>query len=437
VFRAADGSEQETVHAHYVLGSPTRTAKEHEMLRDARQFAQQIAGGDPRVAPLAHALRLPGSFHCKEITRRSRVLSYNPERVLNLSKAFETLRHSAHGLVTVCEPSPELEKKRWAAEALRVETERVRTASVGKRNSLLNLAAFRLGQIVGAELLAREYVESELRTAALASGLRAGEISATIESGLVAGMSNPRSANGGGLPHGFVERGSSIFKELATGDGVREELVCNNVRVEATTRDAHGQNWGRLLKIVDLDGRQHNLALPAKLFAGDGVEVRKSLLDRGVQIPTSRPARDALNELFQRWTPNRHVLVTDRLGWVDHNCSSFMLGDGSCIGDEACVFQSDTPPPLMSEMGNSGTLQDWRENVSALCTGNPLLILGLSAGLRAHFSNSSLQMEEASISLANRRAARRPFNGSLFRFGVRRRCCKLGVLQETGWKGWL
>ncbi len=82
----------------------------------------------------------------------------------------------------------------WGIVATRNEADAVRAALPGERNNRLNLAAFKLGQIVGAGKLSRSYVESELYSAAAALAETDGEQSVlrTIKSGLDAGIRNPR-----------------------------------------------------------------------------------------------------------------------------------------------------------------------------------------------------------------------------------------------------
>ena len=76
--------------------------------------------------------------------------------------------------------------------ALERETAQVRTAAPGTRNSTLNRAAFRLGQLVATRALERTTVEVALTGAALAAGLGQREVERTIHSGLEAGLTHPR-----------------------------------------------------------------------------------------------------------------------------------------------------------------------------------------------------------------------------------------------------
>ena len=65
----------------------------------------------------------------------------------------------------------------------------------GTRNSVLNRAAFNLGQVVAGGSLSEDTVRQRLTAAADAVGLEAGEIAATIKSGLEAGFAEPRRPN--------------------------------------------------------------------------------------------------------------------------------------------------------------------------------------------------------------------------------------------------
>lgn len=81
---------------------------------------------------------------------------------------------------------------RYAAAALRGESANVRASVDGTRNNTLFRAAFNLGQLIGAGLIGRGAVESELADAALSVGLGEREILRTLESGIEAGIENPR-----------------------------------------------------------------------------------------------------------------------------------------------------------------------------------------------------------------------------------------------------
>ncbi|WP_412540372.1 bifunctional DNA primase/polymerase [Longispora sp. K20-0274] len=80
----------------------------------------------------------------------------------------------------------------WVRAAVEGEANRVAAAQPGERNDTLNVAAFRLGQLVGADLLDAGTARSALTTAAHHCGLPAHETARTIHSGLTAGRQHPR-----------------------------------------------------------------------------------------------------------------------------------------------------------------------------------------------------------------------------------------------------
>lgn len=82
----------------------------------------------------------------------------------------------------------------WAQAALRAELADVFSAAGSTRNNALDAAAFALGQIVGGGSLGEEDVRARLIGAGLNIDLEEAETRATVNSGLRAGMAEPRTA---------------------------------------------------------------------------------------------------------------------------------------------------------------------------------------------------------------------------------------------------
>jgi hypothetical protein len=82
----------------------------------------------------------------------------------------------------------------YGRAALQSELDRLAATAVGDRNNQLNRTAFALGQLVAGGYLDRSAVETALAQAAGEIGLGAGEVRATINSGLEAGAKEPRSS---------------------------------------------------------------------------------------------------------------------------------------------------------------------------------------------------------------------------------------------------
>lgn len=82
----------------------------------------------------------------------------------------------------------------WARAALQYETEAIRTGAPGNQNNCLNRAAYKMGQLIAMGMIDRPTVERALLDAAVSLSARDGESQTirTIQSGLNAGLSNPR-----------------------------------------------------------------------------------------------------------------------------------------------------------------------------------------------------------------------------------------------------
>jgi hypothetical protein len=107
----------------------------------------------------------------------------------------EFLRRKQQPIVTETRPPTANDQRaiRFAEAAFTGEVHAVRAAKEGNRNNQLNRAAYCLGQLVADGLLSRGSVEMALLSAALDTGLGEPAAWRTIQSGLNAGVSNPRS----------------------------------------------------------------------------------------------------------------------------------------------------------------------------------------------------------------------------------------------------
>jgi hypothetical protein len=137
-------------------------------------------GADPNAVDIARCGRLPGFMHMKGEPQLVRIVggTGRPVRKRDLIEAFPA------------PPEPERPKMpierilqsgdRYLAGTARRLSDEVARAPEGQRNSTLNYAAFRLGQLGADEKFAASY----LAPAAAAAGLHIAEIRRTIASGI-------------------------------------------------------------------------------------------------------------------------------------------------------------------------------------------------------------------------------------------------------------
>ena len=133
-----------------------------------------LAGGLPELAPA-------------EVTPATLLAAYDLVTETSAPKAAKTTA-SAPRVTT----APAGRYTAYAQKALDAELDDLARTPEGQRNDQLNRAAFSLGQLVGAGLLDRADVESQLEATAKAIGLDDRETLATMRSGLDAGESAPR-----------------------------------------------------------------------------------------------------------------------------------------------------------------------------------------------------------------------------------------------------
>jgi hypothetical protein len=109
----------------------------------------------------------------------------------------------------------------YGQTALDLEALEVAEAPEGERNTRLNLAAFRMGQLAAEDELNLNDAGNRLLEAAVYSGLPTHEAEQTIRSGLAAGMHHPRDPLSGSEKSELDEK-SHLTSDDAPEEGARE-----------------------------------------------------------------------------------------------------------------------------------------------------------------------------------------------------------------------
>ena len=165
------------------------------------------------------------------------------------------------------------------------------------------------------------------------------------------------------------------FGEDREGKPTKTRL-CSPLHVEAVTFDTQDNNFGRLLRFKNTVGTWREWGMPMDLMAGSGEELRRELLGMGVELAPGGQARNLLLAYLQASPPKRRMQCALQVGW---HGKTFVLPDTTVGPDsESVVFQSGERGH--DEYTTAGTLDGWQNDVARLATGNPLLILALSAG---------------------------------------------------------
>ena len=178
------------------------------------------------------------------------------------------------------------------------------------------------------------------------------------------------------LPFGYRFRAGGLYWSDPSDPEKPELHLSSPFDIVAETRDGEGASWGLLLHWVDHDGRDHRLAIPRAMLAGDGSEARKTLLDGGMYISPGQKARQMFNAfLLQVRSPVR-ARATQRIGW---HSDAFVLPDDCFGGPAGDTHLLQTATAHEHSFRQSGTLYSWQQNVARYAAGNSRLVIALSA----------------------------------------------------------
>lgn len=175
----------------------------------------------------------------------------------------------------------------------------------------------------------------------------------------------------------ITPKGFSVLPDGVYAITDQENLwICSKLEIRALSRSRDNEAWSRLLEFEDADGNQHNYLMPASMLSGDGNTYRAQLLDMGLLVSPNRKARDLLTVYIQTARPDDRVRSVNRIGWQG---AAFVLTDET-IGDEAgerTMLQIESGARSLIRV--LGGLDDWRESISRLCSGNSRLVFAVSS----------------------------------------------------------
>lgn len=177
-----------------------------------------------------------------------------------------------------------------------------------------------------------------------------------------------------GLPAGYELDSDGLW--LVTPDG-SETHIGSRLVVTAQFKEATGQGWGKVIEIVDPDGRRHTFTFLNGDIATRWPLVLSRLLSSGYQLGDADQAGARLKRLIQNWHPNARKSKVERIGVHLLPKPCFLLASGKVIGAQD-VIADPAATSASADMTEAGSLEDWREHIGKLCSGNPLMILGVS-----------------------------------------------------------
>ncbi|MEZ5450317.1 MAG: DUF927 domain-containing protein [Thiolinea sp.] len=102
-------------------------------------------------------------------------------------------------------------------------------------------------------------------------------------------------------------------------DGALEQpaamWIADPFDVVARSRDGDSGNHGLVIEWQDPDRISHEWVMPFDLLAGDGVEIRKTLMNGGLRISTKKTAKEHLLNYLMEAKPKAVARAVFAIGW--------------------------------------------------------------------------------------------------------------------------
>jgi len=185
------------------------------------------------------------------------------------------------------------------------------------------------------------------------------------------------------LPEGYRLEGEALWCDQLRGRGENTELVpvkvCSPLRVLAVTHDDQEQGFGRLLAWQTTTGQPRRWAMPMRLLSRNGSdELIERLLDAGLTY-VNLTKKNLLRDYIAQCVTDRRVTCVERTGW--HGLAYVLPRE--VIGPEAESVILQSPSYAGDDFTQAGGLEQWREQLAALCVGNSRLAFAVSCAFAA------------------------------------------------------
>jgi putative DNA primase/helicase len=172
-------------------------------------------------------------------------------------------------------------------------------------------------------------------------------------------------------------RSQGVFSVTENGLYEGDTKICSMVKVVAY--GAEGQEQGyRLLEVTDHNGQSREMVLGADELNGTNADYVDALIRAGVQVEVGQEKR--LLQYLRNTPAEDRFKVTSSIGWQAGE-SVYVLPN-EVIGEQPdlrIMFSGTSEHRFKA----SGTIDEWRENVSRFCVGNSRLLFAVSCAFAA------------------------------------------------------
>jgi putative DNA primase/helicase len=177
------------------------------------------------------------------------------------------------------------------------------------------------------------------------------------------------------IPKGYTCTENGVKQIVEDGDPLW--ITFKPVLVTALSRDESGNNWGVLVWWIDLDEKEHETAIPKKLFHAQGTELAQQLADGGLQIVPSM--EKVLLRYLATFNVEEKLIAASCTGWLGE---AFVLPNESINEPEGqqIVYQPEGQSNTAKAIGKKGSFKQWK---SGMKDASPMIMFFVSASLSA------------------------------------------------------
>lgn len=192
-------------------------------------------------------------------------------------------------------------------------------------------------------------------------------------------VNNPQAPGNNGTPTRYTLNEHGLYY---TEPEKAPRWVCQRLEVIARARDPHGAGWGKLVAFHNPDKQELRQVIPDAMLAGDGMELEKFFRGHGFDLaPTGR---QLLRQYLIESNPEDRLRIVTSTGWHRAgNAEPVYVLPGETFGKHVEPWLYDVSGDAPKHFATRGTLDEWRENVAALCVGNSRLAFAVSTAFAA------------------------------------------------------
>jgi uncharacterized protein (DUF927 family) len=159
-----------------------------------------------------------------------------------------------------------------------------------------------------------------------------------------------------------------VYTTTVNAKGEQQEAwISSYLTVVASFRDQDSERWGQVVVFTDPDGKEHRVNLSAQKLISDPKATLGALGDEGLRVGTSRASQDALAQYILLQRPKARLRCVPQVGWQG---ASYVLPDRSFQPEKTEDLLLDGPPAREYFANVQGSLEEWKDTVSSLCSGN-------------------------------------------------------------------